>query len=266
MTVGVRPEKLSLHEDEPARDGQRELARPRPGRRRLVQRSQHAVHGRGPGPRRDHVVFAQNMAFGPMVNVGRRSLGLLAGRATVSGWMTTLHRVPQSIGRRHRDDRRPEARAVHGARGGLAWQSPRSSGGHPGRAAAERARRPIALLLLLPGILYLALFFLVPLVSLVMTSLQASAEFGDIGEYQTHSAGRTTRKSSPCTASTSSARSSTRCCHGVRPAVQLPAGLFHRGDDRAVAAAAEAHAGHGDRAVLHQFPAAHAGVEADALG
>ena len=43
----------------------------------------------------------------------------------------------------------------------------------------------IALLLLLPGILYLALFYLVPLVSLLLTSLQAPAEFGDIGEYET---------------------------------------------------------------------------------
>ncbi|MHA6668789.1 ABC transporter permease [Homoserinimonas sp. A447] len=43
----------------------------------------------------------------------------------------------------------------------------------------------IALLLLLPGILYLALFYLVPLVSLLITSLQAPAEFGDIGEYET---------------------------------------------------------------------------------
>lgn len=49
---------------------------------------------------------------------------------------------------------------------------------------APRRRSPVALLLLLPGILYLALFFLVPLVSLVITSLQVPAEFGDIGEYQ----------------------------------------------------------------------------------
>jgi spermidine/putrescine transport system permease protein len=43
----------------------------------------------------------------------------------------------------------------------------------------------IALLLLLPGVLYLMLFFLVPLVSLVITSLQAPLELGDIGQYQT---------------------------------------------------------------------------------
>lgn len=55
-----------------------------------------------------------------------------------------------------------------------------------GTATEQAPRRAgkIALLLLLPGIAYLALFFLVPLVSLVITSLQAPAEFGDIGEYR----------------------------------------------------------------------------------
>lgn len=46
-----------------------------------------------------------------------------------------------------------------------------------------RRRSPIALLLLLPGLLYLALFFLVPLVSLVLTSLQAPMLDGDFGQY-----------------------------------------------------------------------------------
>ncbi len=49
---------------------------------------------------------------------------------------------------------------------------------------APRRKSRVALLLLLPGLLYLALFFLVPLVSLVITSLQAPAEFGDIGQFQ----------------------------------------------------------------------------------
>ncbi len=48
-----------------------------------------------------------------------------------------------------------------------------------------RRKSRVALLLLLPGILYLALFFLVPLIALVMTSLQSPVEFGDIGEYET---------------------------------------------------------------------------------
>ena len=50
---------------------------------------------------------------------------------------------------------------------------------------AVRKRSKVALILLLPGILYLALFFLAPLLSLVITSFQAPIEFGDIGQYQT---------------------------------------------------------------------------------
>lgn len=48
---------------------------------------------------------------------------------------------------------------------------------------ATRRRSPIALFLLLPGALYLSLFFLVPFVSLILTSFQAPREFGDIGQY-----------------------------------------------------------------------------------
>jgi spermidine/putrescine transport system permease protein len=56
----------------------------------------------------------------------------------------------------------------------------------PTQEQAPRKKSRIALFLLLPGILYLALFFLVPLVSLVITSLQAPLdEFGEIGQYRT---------------------------------------------------------------------------------
>lgn len=48
---------------------------------------------------------------------------------------------------------------------------------------APRRKSRIALLLLLPGILYLVLFFITPLVSLVLTSLQVPSEVGDIGVY-----------------------------------------------------------------------------------
>ncbi|MRG61477.1 ABC transporter permease subunit [Agromyces sp. CFH 90414] len=48
---------------------------------------------------------------------------------------------------------------------------------------APRRRSRIALFLLLPGIAYLILFFLAPLVSLLLTSLQQPNEFGDIGVY-----------------------------------------------------------------------------------
>jgi spermidine/putrescine transport system permease protein len=46
-----------------------------------------------------------------------------------------------------------------------------------------RRRSRIALFLLLPGILYLVLFFLTPLVSLLLTSFQAPAQFGDVGQF-----------------------------------------------------------------------------------
>lgn len=50
-------------------------------------------------------------------------------------------------------------------------------------APVARRRSPIALFLLLPGLLYLALFFLVPLVSLIITSFKAPDLMGDFGEY-----------------------------------------------------------------------------------
>jgi spermidine/putrescine transport system permease protein len=52
------------------------------------------------------------------------------------------------------------------------------------REQAPRRKSKIAIFLLLPGILYLALFFLVPLVSLIITSLEVPVPDGDIGQYQ----------------------------------------------------------------------------------
>lgn len=49
---------------------------------------------------------------------------------------------------------------------------------------APRRKSGIAIVLLLPGLAYLALFFLTPLISLVLTSLQAPVEFGDVGQFQ----------------------------------------------------------------------------------
>ena len=48
---------------------------------------------------------------------------------------------------------------------------------------AQRRKSPIALFLLLPGILYLVLFFLTPLVSLLLTSLQTPTVNGDVGQF-----------------------------------------------------------------------------------
>jgi spermidine/putrescine transport system permease protein len=59
-------------------------------------------------------------------------------------------------------------------------------GGAPGAPAVEAApgrKSPVALLLLLPGMAYLALFFVVPFVSLIITSLEAPDPFGEIGRY-----------------------------------------------------------------------------------
>lgn len=48
---------------------------------------------------------------------------------------------------------------------------------------AQRRKSPIALFLLLPGMLYLVLFFLTPLVSLLLTSFQAPMVNGDVGQF-----------------------------------------------------------------------------------
>jgi spermidine/putrescine transport system permease protein len=53
------------------------------------------------------------------------------------------------------------------------------------QAPLVQKRSPVALWLLLPGLLYLILFFLTPLFSLVITSFQAPVVGGFIGEFQT---------------------------------------------------------------------------------
>lgn len=54
----------------------------------------------------------------------------------------------------------------------------------PVKAQTPRKSGRVALLLLLPGIAYLALFFLTPLVSLIITSLKQPSASGDIGSYE----------------------------------------------------------------------------------
>ncbi len=58
-----------------------------------------------------------------------------------------------------------------------------STSTEPATEQAPRRKSPIALFLLLPGILYLVLFFLTPMLSLLLTSLQAPKPYGDIGEF-----------------------------------------------------------------------------------
>ena len=57
-------------------------------------------------------------------------------------------------------------------------------GGGGKQASPTKSNSKVALLLLLPGLAYLALFFLTPLVSLVVTSLEAPDASGEIGVYQ----------------------------------------------------------------------------------
>ena len=56
----------------------------------------------------------------------------------------------------------------------------------PGKAPshAPLKRSWVAIALLAPGLAYLVLFFLAPFISLIITSLQAPVEFGDVGQYQ----------------------------------------------------------------------------------
>lgn len=56
--------------------------------------------------------------------------------------------------------------------------------GAPTPKSAPTKKSSIAILLLLPGLLYLGLFFLTPLISLVITSLETPDPSGDIGRYQ----------------------------------------------------------------------------------
>jgi spermidine/putrescine transport system permease protein len=53
---------------------------------------------------------------------------------------------------------------------------------HDQKPAVRRSSR-VALVLLLPGVLYLLLFFLTPLISLIIASFQAPVPDGDIGQY-----------------------------------------------------------------------------------
>jgi spermidine/putrescine transport system permease protein len=57
--------------------------------------------------------------------------------------------------------------------------------GAPAAAPLVQRKSPVALWLLLPGVLYLLLFFVTPLFSLVITSFQAPVFGGFLGEYET---------------------------------------------------------------------------------
>ena len=64
----------------------------------------------------------------------------------------------------------------------MAFAALGSATGATDRAPLKKSR--VALLLLLPGLAYLCLFFLTPLVSLVITSFEQPVPFGDVGQFQ----------------------------------------------------------------------------------
>ena len=57
--------------------------------------------------------------------------------------------------------------------------------GAPVASAQVQRKSPVALWLLLPGVLYLVLFFVTPLFSLVITSFEEPVPGGFMGEFQT---------------------------------------------------------------------------------
>ena len=94
-----------------------------------------------------------------------------------------------------------------------------------GAAGGTEAKSRIALFLLLPGILYLVLFFLTPLISLILTSLQAPSEFGDIGVYD-YAFNWQNYVVVSSTGRTSCARSATPSRDGARAVFSYPIAYF----------------------------------------
>ena len=88
ITVGVRPEKLRLLSDEPARDGLENVLGPG----RIVDVSfagastQYILEIPGLG---EMTVFEQNMVFGSVVHRRARRSGSPGDASTPSGWMPT---------------------------------------------------------------------------------------------------------------------------------------------------------------------------------
>ena len=95
-------------------------------------------------------------------------------------------RRPLRRRRRHGDDRGADAGAPRCPSSRRPeWPSPRSRR-RPRRDRSPRsaARAASRWSCCCPGVLYLVLFFLTPLVSLIITSFQAPVDGGDIGQYQ----------------------------------------------------------------------------------
>ncbi len=133
-------------------------------------------------------------------------------------------------------------------------------GGPTGPSRAGRFRGT-PYLLLLPGMAWLAIFFLVPLVTLLSTSTQTRPEGAEIGVYtQTFTFSNYPETLSEYAATFGRSFLYAFIATVLALAISLPAGLRDRVQGRAMAQPA---AGPGRRTVLRQLPAADRRLEAD---
>ena len=252
VLVGVRPEKISLaHADDAGAiaDGRNRLTGTH--RRRQLHRRLHAVRRRQPRSAPNSSVYEQNI---------ERDARLVPGAEVVLHW-SPAHTfgldAAQDIdgrrgdrrrgGRRDRHRRRPRHRTQAGAaRPGGAQEPP------------ARKRRSSPYWLLLPGILWLLVFFAAPLVYQASTSVQTGSleeGFKVTWHFATYWDALATTGRSSCA----------RCCYAATATVAVPAArLPARLPDRLPGGPlAQPGAGPGHRAVLHQLPDPHARLEDD---
>ena len=138
---------------------------------------------------------------------------------------------------------------------------PAHARGQPGERACSRRKRSTPYWLLLPGMAWLAVFFVIPLVSLFSTSLQSPvSDNPDDGFYFNWDFANYTEALSRY--GEQFLRSFVYAGHRDRagPGDRLPAGVLHRLQGRQVQGAA---AGAGRRAVLRVVPDPHLRVEDD---
>ena len=249
--VGVRPEKIFLAPRRQRVRRRQQPARRRRGQRRQLHRRQHPVprpDALGSGAARSS---SRTAAPGDGFRVGRRRSTCTGPRAHVPA-----RRRPGRARRRRVDAALTGGAAVSVAQAASAPRHPRP------RAAPPRRRRSLvaATGCCCPGMLWLVVFFLVPTIQLVATSLYDPNGSLDAGYAMTWSFANYWRRAA------------------VVPGAVPPVAAVRRRGDRlalllayplAYAIAFKAgrwknlHAGDGHRTVLHQLPGPDAGLEVD---
>ena len=146
-----------------------------------------------------------------------------------------------------------------------AFQTAAPAGGQAPVTQVQK-KSPVALWLLLPGILYLILFFVTPLFSLVITSFQAPIPGGFLGEFQTAFRWENYAE----VVSTYFSHISRSFIYATLATIfalllGYPIAYVIGGEAAELSASAGTVAGSPDRPVLHLLLAADSGVEADFL-